>query len=425
MDAATGEDDLAALRACRDCGLFQILPSIEDGEVALCLRCGATLRRAARASLPFTRVSSVVAAVLLVLALDAPFVELRIFGRTGESTLLTGPALLWDRGLPELALAVLFTLIVFPAAKLLLQLVVLFGVTTTRPPPWLPWLFAWLERISPWAMVEVFLLGSFVAYTRLRALAQVEFGTAIWAMGGVMLLTVAIDATLDREALWQDLEAKTPRPTGPTSSASILGCRECKRVARAEEGAACPRCHHALFSRKPRTLTRVWALVTTAALLYIPANVLPVMTVERLGRGGPKTILHGVVELAQDHLWPLAVLVLFASIIVPIVKLASLVLMLVMTHRRSGAVLAGRTRLYRFIQIIGRWSMIDIFMLATLVGVVRFGFLALVLPGMGAVAFCGVVMITMIATELFDPRLMWDAAESQASARPPEAIAAS
>ena len=151
-------------------------------------------------------------------------------------------------------------------------------------------------------------------------------------------------------------------------------------------------------------------MLLTAALLYIPANILPVMTVQRFGRGAPSTILGGVVELAEARMWPLALLVLLASVVVPMVKLVSMAVMLVMTQRGSAAGLRGRTRMFRFVHAIGRWSMIDIFMLATLVGVVRLGFISTILPGLGAGAFCAVVIATMLATEMFDPRWMWDAA---------------
>jgi paraquat-inducible protein A len=133
------------------------------------------------------------------------------------------------------------------------------------------------------------------------------------------------------------------------------------------------------------------------------------MTVTRLGRSGSTTILNGVVELARSHLWPLALLVLLASVVIPISKLVSLGAMLVMTGRRSASLLRGRTRLFRVVKFVGRWSMIDIFMLSILVGVVHLGALATILPGPGAAAFCAVVILTMIATEIFDPRLMWDA----------------
>lgn len=134
------------------------------------------------------------------------------------------------------------------------------------------------------------------------------------------------------------------------------------------------------------------------------------MTVSRFGRGGPRTILGGVIELANDHLWPLAIIVFLASVAVPLLKLAVLVVVLVMTQRRSDKGLLARLRMYRFVRSVGRWSMIDVFMLTLLVGLVRMGFIAKVLPEGGALAFAAVVVLTMMATEAMDPRVMWDAA---------------
>ena len=419
MSEAVVVDDLLQWRECRDCGLFQRLPEIPDGEAAVCARCDALLRRVATHSLLFARANAVAAASLFVLALTLPLVEMRILGRLGVSTVFSGPDLLRENGMVLLAVAVVTTLVLMPAAKLAIELTVLFGICVPRG---LAWLFGWLEHISPWSMVEVFLLGSVVAYSRLKALAQVDVGLAALALGGTMLAIVAIDATLDREAIWQALEARTPHPehkrppsTSPGGSARLIGCSECRRVVHAEEGDRCVRCAHHLSVRKG-SLDRVWALLVAAVLLYIPANVLPVMTVKRMGKGDPTTILNGVVELAQDHLWPLALLVLLASIIIPIFKLVSLAGLLVMTHRRSPLLLKARTRLFRFIKFVGRWSMIDIFMLSVLVGVVHFGPIASILPGTGAVAFCAVVLLTMAATEVLDPRLMWDAAGKEEEA---------
>jgi paraquat-inducible protein A len=422
MSEAVVIDDLLQWRECRDCGLFQRLPEIPDGEAAVCARCDALLRRVATHSLLFARANAVAAASLFGLALTLPLVELRLLGRSGVSTVFSGPDLLREHGMVLLAVAVVTTLVLMPAAKLAIELTVLFGIGLPRPPRGLAWLFGWLEHISPWSMVEVFLLGAVVAYSRLKALAQVDVGIAALALGGTMLAIVAIDATLDREAIWQALEARTPHPehkrpssASPAAFARLIGCSECRRVVHAEEGDRCVRCAHHLSVRKG-SLDRVWALLVAAVLLYIPANVLPVMTVKRMAKWGPTTILNGVVELARDHLWPLAVLVLLASIIIPIFKLASLAGLLVMTHQRSPLLLKARTRLFRFIKFVGRWSMIDIFMLSVLVGVVHFGPIASVLPGAGAVAFCAVVLLTMAATELLDPRLMWDAAGKEEEA---------
>ncbi len=411
LPEAVAIDDLPNWRECRDCGLFQRLPEVGNGEAAICARCDALLRRVSAHSLLFARLNAVAAAILFALALALPLGELHILGRTDVASLFSGPYMLRKDGLPLLAVVVIITLVVMPAAKLAIELTVLFGICAARPPRWLAWLFGWLPHISPWAMVEVFLLGAVVAYSRLEAIAVVDVGLAALALGGTMVAIVATDATLDSEAIWQRLEAGRPRPerTSRPASATLIGCTECRRVTHAEAGDRCSRCRHPLSMRKGG-LGRAWALLLAAAFLYIPANVLPVMTVKRMESGVPTTILHGVVELAENHLWPLALLVLLASIVIPIFKLLSLVIILVMTHRRSSSLLAGRTRLFRFVRFVGRWSMIDIFMLSVLVGVVRFGAIASVLPGMGAMAFCAVVVLTMAVTELFDPRLMWDAA---------------
>jgi paraquat-inducible protein A len=165
-----------------------------------------------------------------------------------------------------------------------------------------------------------------------------------------------------------------------------------------------------LHRRRPDSLTRTWALVVTAIILYIPANLLPVMTVVSLGSGAPDTIMSGVIELADSGMWPLAALVFFASITVPVLKLAGLIYLLVTTRRGKTGQLRNRTVIYRIVEAVGRWSMIDIFMISILVALVQLGALATIEPGIGAVSFAAVVIITMIAAMTFDPRLMWDAA---------------
>jgi paraquat-inducible protein A len=177
-----------------------------------------------------------------------------------------------------------------------------------------------------------------------------------------------------------------------------------------------------LHHRKPESLTRTWALLTAAATLYIPANLLPVMTVVSLGKGEPDTILSGVKALAAAGMWPVALLVFFASITVPCLKVIGLVYLLVSVQRSSTQRLRDRTVMYRVIEQVGRWSMVDVFMISILVALVNLGQLATIEPGKGAVAFAGVVILTMFASLAFDPRLIWDAGRNQdddrAHARP-------
>jgi paraquat-inducible protein A len=158
--------------------------------------------------------------------------------------------------------------------------------------------------------------------------------------------------------------------------------------------------------------------VVAAAILYVPANILPVMTIVQGGRGGARTILGGVVELGENDLWGLAVLVFLASVAIPLLKLGILTSILVLTGRRSPAYLGLRTRMFKMVRAIGRWSMIDVFMVTIFVGLLHMGPLSNVSPDSGSLAFAGVVMLTMIATEALDPRLMWDVASESSSKEP-------
>lgn len=197
--------------------------------------------------------------------------------------------------------------------------------------------------------------------------------------------------------------------------AGLLICQECHQLNRQDREADrqyCLRCGGILHARRPNSLARTWALLLTAAILYIPANLLPIMTVNSLGKGQSDTIMSGVIELVHLGMLPIAAVVFVASILVPTFKLVGIALLLYSVQRHLPMSARQRILMYRFIEWIGRWSMLDIFVIAILVAVVNFGSLASIEPGMGAVAFASVVVLTMLAALTFDPRLIWDNTES-------------
>jgi paraquat-inducible protein A len=417
----TGADSLESLRECDECGLFQIVSvDLKDGASAQCARCGRTLRRSFRHGLELPLTCACIAALLLALTLSLPILSLHTLGRFSSATVLSGPSRLIALGPWQLATLVLATLVAMPALKLAVTTTALTAAKASWRSRTLAWLFAIAPRIAPWSMVEVFLVGSAVAYTRLSDMAEVDIGPSLFAAAGFVVLTVVADNTLDRELVWRRISRAPPERRVADADAPIIGCDTCGLVARARIGERCSRCAHALGHRKENSIARVWACVVAAMILLVPANVLPVMTIVRLGRGGPRTILGGVVELADDRMWALAIIVFVASVAIPLLKLAILIVILVMTALRSSSALSLRTRLYRFLRMVGRWSMIDIFMLTTLVGLLHMGALANVLPADGAMAFAAVVALTMLATEWLDPRLMWDAVEL--SSEPPPTV---
>lgn len=398
------------LAECPDCGLVQRLPWLPEGARALCGRCGSTLHRRWRRLVPLVVMMGVAGLGFLVVALAFPIATVFMQGgRAVQGSLLTGAEEFWRFGVEPLAVVVVLTLLGFPALKLVATSGMACGVALGRVPRWARGLFATAQAISAWAMVEVFLLGAAVALLRLEAWMEVELGPALPALVGLGLCTFAIDRLIGPQTFWPRLPLDAaPRPA--LSSSRLRSCETCRVVLPVSDGTECPRCAGRIHARKPGGLRRSAALASAAIFLAIPANILPVMTITSMGEGVPSTIMGGTVELVEHGYLSLAVLVFVASILVPLLKIAVLVILLVTTHRGAKSRLMLRTRLYRIVAGLGRWSMLDIYATMMLVALARFGWIGNITPGHGATAFCAVVVLTMLASESFDPRLMWDAA---------------
>lgn len=204
--------------------------------------------------------------------------------------------------------------------------------------------------------------------------------------------------------------------------AGLIACHFCHTLSKApanikkgrfwqKQEIRCPCCQSVLHSRIPNSLSRTWALTIAALILYIPANTLPIMTVVYWGDGKPDTILSGVVQLLNEGMWPLALLIFIASIFIPILKLMTLIALLLSVQFKLKWRPKDRTTLYRITEFVGRWSMVDIFVIALLVALVQFGNTASVTPGIASLSFAAVIILTMFAAHIFDPRLIWDALE--------------
>ena len=199
--------------------------------------------------------------------------------------------------------------------------------------------------------------------------------------------------------------------TTPTraSEAGLIGCPHCGTVWRdAHDGEACGRCGTTLRTRKPDSLNRTWALLIAACVMYLPANLLPVMVTRTLFGTSNDTIMSGVIFFWISGSYGIAAIIFVASFLVPLFKLAALFVLLVTAGRRSAWRQGERTRLYHVIELIGRWSMLDVFVVALLAGLVRIQGFAEITAGVGIAAFGAVVVLTMLASLSFDPKLTWD-----------------
>ncbi|MGI4746962.1 MAG: paraquat-inducible protein A [Janthinobacterium lividum] len=425
---------LDGLSECASCGFFQQVPRLQPGQVANCKRChGQMGRRRTNPPVSTPLAFCVASAILYIVAVSQSLLTFDLYGRTRTISLLTGPGELWREGWGLVAALVLLATVIIPPIVIGLMLAVLTAASRPKLPRWAPGLMRRYERLRPWSMIEVYMLGVFVAYTKLIDIAHVEVGIAVYALAGLMVTMAATDSTLDVERVWHKRpvarfarRADGTRIIISTVDASevvlpparrLVSCTSCGLVCATDYDLPqervlgnCPRCQAKVRRRKPQSVLRCVLLTGCAVILYIPANLYPVMTIVQLGRGGGHTILAGVRELYEAHMLPLALLVFFASITVPVLKIFGLAVMTWCTWRGSSARLVDRARLFRLIDFIGRWSMIDVFMVSILVALVHLGRIANITGDPGVFAFASVVVLTIFAANSFDPRLMWDAA---------------
>ena len=408
------------LMACHACDGAHRIVAVPVGGEALCQRCGSLLYANRPHSLDRATALYVAAFILFMLANVFPFIALKFGDRVEQSLLISGGLALQKAGMPEIGLLVLLTSVIFPFLTICAMLYLLVPLRLGFTPRWKTPVWRFVRAISPWSLMGVFMLGLLVSVLKLQDLAAIVPGVAFYSFIGLLIVASAAAASFDPAVIWSRI-GPVSRPTqvgelvGNTieNAADIgyLTCHTCDLlVAHTAHSARtnCPRCGSSVHAIEPaQSLSRTWAYLSTATVLLIPANIFPVMTVIRFGQGEPNTIMSGVLHLIHDGAWPLGLLVFFASVVVPISKIAAISSLLVSVQRGSSWRRRDRTLLYRMTEAVGAWSMIDIFLVGILVALVRMDGLATIYPGIGATFFGAAVVMTMLAAHAFDPRMMW------------------
>ena len=394
---------------CPDCGAIQRLPPAANHVVVHCRRCDRVLERGGR-GLTVAFALSTATFLLLIPANFAMFLRTDVLGVSRSSRLGSAATVMLTDGWPLLAIVVFLFVVLFPLVRFGLLTAVLGALRQGAPPRWAGAAFCWADRLQTWAMPDVFLLGLTVAYARLASSIAVRIGPGAVAFIAAAILSLFVRAALDKAAVWRaiapDLE--------PSTHARAIACTTCDLLSPPDrEGCPCRRCTARLRRRKPESMGRTVALTLAALLLYAPANLYPLATLPINYKPMTYTVLQGVIELVQARLWDLALLVFCASFLIPILKLVGLTWCVWSVWRRSRARLVGRTRVYRVVEEIGRWSMVDPFVIGTFVPVMTYNSFIYGRAESAAVPFTAVVVLTIISAKTFDPRLMWDAAEGR------------
>lgn len=429
--AAAPAGDTDTPFVCHDCGEAHRWQPLTHGRLAHCTRCDAVMARGHRLFASSLLALTLAALVIFVVANSADLVTIRLRGAEVATTVPAAILVTWDQGAHLVAVLVALTALVAPAMFILLRLYVLVPLLIGKLPSGLGACMRLLHVTSHWNTVAVLAVGGLLALVRMSSLAQASPGPGLMALGVLALLLAAIESAGLRHLWPPDIDADatdgrvTPRPERSSveqgSPGRWRGCECCGWVGRlsaaveasagasaADESLRCERCGHRLERARGLGLQRTWALLLTAAVMLVPANLLPMMVTVQTARSTPHTLLGGIAELWQDHAWGLATVVFVASIVVPLLKVVALALLAWSVDHAPEWRPLERVRLYRLVEGVGHWSMLDVYVVLLLIGMVRFGNLAGALPGAALLAFAAVVVLTMLATHTFDPRWIWE-----------------
>ena len=392
------------------------------GQIARCWRCHAVIAHHPHTDVDKAFAVALTCAMVFLIANFTPVLGLEIAGTHAEANIWTAVRSMKTGWISVSALVLLVTMFLVPLVQIVSVLWLMIFAKIGRRAPGSSRLLVALHMLRPWSMSEVFLLGALVAIVKLSSFLPIRTGPGVWALATLTLL-LAVLSRFDPHSWWQ-LETRnsgvatfsptacaSTKPYSQAAALELVVCRVCGRVAaRPPTGnVRCARCRCLVTVRMAHSRERTAAWLIAGMLLYIPANLFPVMHTSSVRGEQDSTILGGILEFWQSGSWDIALLIFIASVAVPVTKFLSLGLLLWTTHRRSVWARQERTTLYRFVEFIGYWSMLDVVVVAITCALLKFNALATAEPRAGILFFCGVVIATMVAAMRFDPRLIWDA----------------
>lgn len=420
---APSSRNVSHLAACPGCDLLFETSPVDKGYHRICRRCGATVARARFNSVDRVLVFSMTGLLLYLPAILLPLMTLTSIGISVEGNVLETAVGFFAGGYPLVAIMVLMTAVVLPLVKLMLAFTSALAIRVGRQVPWSKSMLRLMCHLDEWGMLEVYLLGILVTLIKIHDMASVDYGYGLFCFTALVLLSIATSTNIDKDQFWDAIDQGRKRGASPdknspaqhttAAGAGLLRCHDCGLLLpdadiNGETNPSCLRCGATVHLRKTNSVTRTWALVITSLVLFIPANTLPIMQVDFLGVPDRSTIMDGIIYFFKEGSYGIGLIIFLASVLVPLFKITGLIIILLSIRYRRAKYLRQKAEMFRFIEFIGRWSMLDIFVIAILTALVDFGFLTSIHTAPGATFFCGVVVTTMMAAIVFDPRVMWD-----------------
>ncbi|CRG49769.1 PqiA family integral membrane protein [Yersinia wautersii] len=393
----------ARAQRCCECDALFTLPPLGGNQTAYCPRCNAKITSGRDWSL--TRLTAMACAMLLLIpfAFTEPLISIRLLGTRIDASLLAGIWQMSRQGDPITASMVAFCVL---AAPVTLTFSILYLRIGSRIGINLRPILLILERLKEWVMLDIYLIGMVVACIKVKEYADIMPGTGLVAYLALTLLSILTLVHLNLEQLWERFYPQE-QPPGPQETLRV--CLSCHYTGHPDSHGRCPRCHTPLRHRRRHSLQKTWAALIAAIVLLLPANLLPISIVYANGARIEDTIFSGVVSLASSGNFPIAAVVFIASVLVPFTKVIVLITLLLSIHLKTQHSLKTRMRLLRLITWIGRWSMLDLFVIALMMSLINRDQLFSFTMGPAAFYFGSAVILTILAVEWLDSRLIWDA----------------
>ena len=427
----------SSLTACPDCDLLIPVPEVPDGHYIACGRCEATLSKSYVDSIDRVISLSFAGLLLYLPAMFLPLMTLSSLGLKEKGSVVDTCFGFYQNGYILVSVITFVTAVVVPFLKIFLPFIIALSIKLGQNRPFLIPLFKFHKHLEEWGMVEIYLLGILITLIKMGDVASIDFNLGFFSFIGLVLLSIAVSVSMDRRLFWYHLDRTPPSETDreiqrfsallndspeKVQTAANLGlvrCHDCGKLVKVEhEDQECPRCDSPLHFRTRGSLGITWALVITSLILFFPANMLPIMRVDFLGVPDRSTILDGIIYFFTHGSIGIGLIIFIASILVPLYKIIGLVIILLSIRSGKNRNLRQKSKMFRFIEFIGRWSMLDIFVVALLSVLVDFGFLTSIHTAPGATYFCLVVIATMCAAIVFDPRILWDSCDPVKPVRP-------
>jgi paraquat-inducible protein A len=400
--------------------LLVAIPEIAVGQKAKCPRCHTTLT--SRWKEPRRRPIAYAVSALFMLLLSNlfPFVNMKVAGLGSEVTLIQIPQVLVSEDYASMASLFMILVQLMPALGMIFIIILCQG--TSIPSHWQISIARNYFRLKAWCMVEIFLAGVLVSFVKLMAYGDVGVGTSFYPFVLFCILQLRAFQCTDRYWIWQQVapapKLEMPFRVGESGlSQGLRSCHCCMAILPVDQK-KCGRCETSGHARRKNSLQWTMALLITSVFLYIPANLLPIMITQVLGTPMPSTIMAGVVLLWSEGSYPVAMVILIASIMVPTLKMIAIGWLCWDANSNKEIDRERLHVIYEVVEFVGRWSMIDVFVIAVLSALVRMGQLMSIYPDIGALLFASVVILTMFAAMTFDPRLIWDRAVMKSAKEP-------